>query len=127
VISQKDTIYWNAIREFAAHLRRMPTYGEIMQLVGFRSRNAVFCLIDRLIAAGLVTKDAQGKLIPTQQDGEVPLLGIVEAGWPSPAEEELIDTISLDQYLIDNREATYLLQVKSDSMIEAVSCPVIWF
>ena len=47
------------------------------------------------------------------------LLGTVEAGFPSPAEEELCDTLSLDEYLISNREATYLLRVKGDSMIEA--------
>ena len=94
-----------------------------MELVGFRSRNAVYCLIDRLVAEGLVSKDSQGKLIPTRHNGDVPLLGIVEAGWPSPAEEELLDTMSLDQYLIKNKEATYLLQVKGDSMIDAGILP----
>ena len=47
-----------------------------------------------------------------------PLLGIVEAGFPS-AEEELIDTMSLDEYLIENKEASYILRVKGDSMIDA--------
>jgi repressor LexA len=90
-----------------------------MELVGFRSRQAVFRLIDRLIAEGLVSKDPQGKLIPHAPHDGVPLLGIVEAGFPSPAEEELIDTMSLDDYLIQNKEATYILQVKGDSMIDA--------
>jgi repressor LexA len=90
-----------------------------MELVGFRSRHAVSRLVDRLVAAGLVTKDPQGKLIPCASNGAVPLLGIVEAGFPSPAEEELLDTMSLDDYLIENKEATYLLQVKGDSMIGA--------
>ena len=76
--------------------RRMPSYGEIMELVGFRSRHAVSRLVDRLVAAGLVTKDSQGKRIPHARNGEMPLLSIVEAGFPSPAEEELIDTMSLD-------------------------------
>jgi len=90
-----------------------------MELVGFRSRHAVSRLVDRLVAEGLVTKDPQGKLIPHPCNGEVPLLGIVEAGFPSPAEEELIDTMSLDDYLIKNKEATYLLKVKGDSMLGA--------
>ena len=51
--------------------------------------------------------------------GPTRLLGTVEAGFPSPAEEELCDTLSLDEYLISNREATYLLRVKGDSMIDA--------
>jgi SOS regulatory protein LexA len=90
-----------------------------MELVGFRSRHAVYRLVDRLVAEGLITKDAQGKLIPTKCNGEMPLLGIVAAGFPSPAEEELLDTMSLDAYLIENREATYLLKVTGDSMLDA--------
>jgi repressor LexA len=49
----------------------------------------------------------------------LPLLGLVEAGFPSPAEEELFDTMSFDEYLIDNRDASYILKVKGDSMIDA--------
>ena len=90
-----------------------------MELVGFRSRQAVSRLVDRLVAEGLVTKDAQGKLIPRSPDGGIPILGIVEAGWPSPAEEELIDTLSFDEYLIENKEATYILKVTGDSMLDA--------
>ena len=119
MLSTQDTSYWAAIRGFYSRRRRMPSYGEIMELVGFRSRQAVFRLIDRLIAEGLVSKDPQGKLIPHAPHDGVPLLGIVEAGFPSPAEEELIDTMSLDDYLIQNKEATYILQVKGDSMIDA--------
>jgi repressor LexA len=47
------------------------------------------------------------------------LLGNIWAGWPSPAEEELQDTMTLDEWLINNREATYMLKVKGDSMIDA--------
>ena len=119
VLSLTDATYWAAIRGFSARRRRMPSYGEIMELVGFRSRHAVSRLVDRLVAEGLVTKDPQGKLIPHARNGEVPLLGIVEAGFPSPAEEELIDTMSLDEYLIENKEASYILRVKGDSMIDA--------
>ncbi len=50
---------------------------------------------------------------------ELQLLGIVEAGFPTSAEEELTDTMTLDEYLLDNKEASYLLKVKSDHMEEA--------
>jgi repressor LexA len=90
-----------------------------MELAGFRSRHAVYKLIDRLVADGLVTKDPQGKIILNKLYGDVPVLGMIEAGWPSPAEEELIDTMNLDEYLIQNREASYILKVTGDSMIEA--------
>jgi repressor LexA len=47
------------------------------------------------------------------------VLGTVEAGWPSAAEEELADTLSLEEWLIHNREATFMLKVSGDSMIDA--------
>ena len=48
MLSQTDSIYWVAIRRFATRRRRMPSYGEIMELAGFRSRHAVYKLIGRL-------------------------------------------------------------------------------
>lgn len=51
------------------------------------------------------------------------MLGIVEAGFPTSAAEELIDTMSLDEYLIDKTEATYMLKVTSESMINAGILP----
>lgn len=97
----------------------MPAYAEIMKLVGFKSKNAVHKLVTKLIEAGIVDKDSQGRLIPNKLFGEVPVLGLVEAGFPTAAEEELVDTMSLDEYLIPNKESMYMLEVKGDSMIEA--------
>lgn len=101
----------------------MPTYREIMSLLGFKSKNAVFRIIKKMIEAGLVAKDSAGKLVPKRLFGGVKVLGTVEAGFPSPAEEELTDTMSLDDYLIKNKEATFMLKIKGDSMIEAGIMP----
>ncbi len=54
---------------------------------------------------------------------EIRVLGTVEAGFPTAAEEELADTMSLDDFLIKNREKTFMLKVKGDSMIEAGIMP----
>jgi SOS-response transcriptional repressor LexA len=45
--------------------------------------------------------------------------GVIEAGFPSPAEEELSDTLTLDDWLMENREATIMLKAPNDSMIGA--------
>ena len=47
---------------------------------------------------------------------QIKLLGIVEAGFPTPGEENLLDVVTLDDFLIDNREASFMLKVKGDSM-----------
>jgi len=111
--------YKNKIISFYRSNKRMPSYAEIMRLVGFKSKNAVYKLVNRLIAEGAVLKDKTGRLIPSRMFGEVPLLGLVEAGFPSVAEETPLDSLSLDEYLIEKKEKTYLLEVKGDSMIDA--------
>jgi len=97
----------------------MPSYAEIMDLVGFKSKNAVSKLVHKLIDAGVLEKDAQGKIIPAIAAGEIPLLGLVEAGIPTTADEQALDTLSIEEYLIPKKEKTFILEVKGDSMIEA--------
>jgi len=98
--------------------KRMPGYNEMMLMLEFKSKNAVFKLIEKMVDDGTVSKDSRGKIIPNRLVGEVPLLGLVEAGFPSVAEEAELDTISLDTYMIKNKESSYILEVKGDSMIE---------
>ena len=97
----------------------MPGYKEIMEITGFKSKNAVFKLINNLVEAGIVSKDPQGKIIPSRSLDEIPMLGLVEAGFPSSVDEEMTDTISIDNYLIENKESSYMLEVKGESMIDA--------
>ena len=101
----------------------MPSYSELTAVVGFRSTNAAYKLATRLIDQGWLEKDAAGKLLPGPLFHRVPVLGTVTAGFPSPAEEELADTMSLDEYLITNKEATYILKVNGESMIGAGILP----
>ncbi len=107
------------ILSFHREHKRMPSYSEIMELVGYKSKNAVSKLVHKLIDAGVLDKDAQGKLIPSLAAGEVPLLGLVEAGIPDTADSEVLDTLSIEEYLIPKKEKTFILEVKGDSMIEA--------
>lgn len=46
-------------------------------------------------------------------------LGLVEAGFPTAAEEDKGNFITLDELIIQNRNASYLLTVKGDSMCDA--------
>ncbi len=109
----------NAIMQFYRRHKRLPSYREMLPLTGFKSTNAVFRLVEKYIAAGWLHRDSAGKLSPGRRFLGVPLLGSVAAGWPSPAEEELVDTMTLDEWLIGNRQATFMLKVSGDSMIDA--------
>jgi SOS regulatory protein LexA len=101
----------------------MPSSREISAVVGFRSKHAAYQLVTRFLEHGLLEKDAAGTLVPGPHFHAVPVLGTVTAGFPSPAEEELADTMSLDEYLITNKEATYILKVNGESMMGAGILP----
>ncbi len=108
------------LRGFYKHERRLPGYTEMMALFGYRSKNAVFGLLQRLQEYGYLEKNSHGKLAVTDKlIGTIKLLGSVQAGFPSPAEEELVDTLSLDELLVKRPEATFMLTVSGDSMIDA--------
>jgi repressor LexA len=111
------------IVSFYHEQKRMPSYREIMHLVKFRSKDSVFKLVNRLLDHGRLKKDKTGHLLPTRYFQESPWFGTVVAGYPNPAEEELLDVVSLEEYLIRNKEATYMLRVQGDSMIEAGILP----
>ncbi|MDQ3089556.1 MAG: translesion error-prone DNA polymerase V autoproteolytic subunit [bacterium] len=106
------------IADFYGSHHRMPTYSELAKLLGYKTKSAVYYFVQKLIDEGVLTKDKTGKLIPKNL-GELKVLGLVEAGFPSGATELIMDTMSLDEYLVENKEATYILKVKGDSMINA--------
>lgn len=110
--------YKNKIISFYRNKKRMPSYSEIMSLVGFKSKNAVYKLINKLVDEGVVSKDSSGKLTPNRTFNEVPLLGLVEAGFPTATDEQSGDTLCLEDYLIKDKDSSYLLEVKGDSMID---------
>jgi repressor LexA len=99
--------------------KRMPTYTEMMKLFGFKSKNAVAQVVNKLIEAGLVAKDHLGRLVPEAAFNDTPMLGLVKAGFPSPTEDILETRINIDDFLIQKKESTYILEVDGDSMIDA--------
>ncbi|PWB38309.1 MAG: repressor LexA [Parcubacteria group bacterium] len=115
--------YKNKLIKFYKSHRRLPSYSEMMSLFNYHSKNSVFRLVQKLIADGFIIKDSSGHLIPRHLFGQVKVLGQVEAGFPSPSEEELSDTMSIDEYLIANKEATFMLKVSGDSMKDAGIMP----
>lgn len=117
--SNKDKKLRSRIRDIVRFRResgRMPSFSELGEITGLRSKNAVSKLVGKLEKLKVLERDSKGKLIPVSIANPVKVLGTVEAGFPSPAEEELVDTLSLDDFLIQNREATFLLKVSGDSM-----------
>jgi len=96
---------------------------ELMAITGLRSNHAVCTHVERLVDPAFCASEAMHRLLPGPRGAHLLVLGTVSAGFPSPADEELTDTMSLDEYLISNKEATYILKVNGNSMIDAGILP----
>lgn len=108
------------ILEFYETHRRMPTYSEMAILCNLKSKSSAYEMASRLIREGVLAKDKKtGTLVPRKNYRELPFVGLVQAGFPSPTEDVLSDTMSLDDYLVEHRERTYLMRATGDSMINA--------
>lgn len=106
-----------AIGSFQRQYRRMPSYAEMLPVLGVRSKSVVHFWVNKLLEKGLLEKDEQGYLRPVCRTFGIPVVGEVAAGVPSPAEEEIRDIISFDEYLVTRPESSFVLQVSGDSMI----------
>jgi len=106
--------YLKQIQKFYKKNRRMPSYSEMLTLFNLSSKNAIHKIVNNLIEQNYLEK-LNNKLSPTNFFFQVPLLGNIKAGFPTGAEEEL-NFLSLDEYLIDKPNSSFLLKVSGDSM-----------
>ena len=110
--------YKEKILNFHRTNKRMPSISEVMKICGFSSRSSAFYQIEKLIKDGVIEKDSKGKILPKNLH-ELRLVGNIKAGFASPAEDELTDTISIGEYLIGHKESSFILKVDGDSMVDA--------
>ncbi|MFH1867162.1 MAG: transcriptional repressor LexA [Patescibacteria group bacterium] len=114
-----NNLYLEKLQKFYGQNQRMPSYTEIANFCKFKSKFAAQRLAQKWFSFGWAKKDYLGKLLPGKRLLPLKLLGTIQAGFPSPAEEEMVDTLSLDDWLIRNKEASFMLKVTGDSMIDA--------
>lgn len=103
---------------------RKPKFGEPTALVRV-PESAKPIVVDFL--AGLAQRRQEPKwpahLKPVQlaenpTSFKVPMFGhTIRAGFPSPADDYVADTLDLNDYLMPRKEASFLLKAKGDSMI----------
>lgn len=103
------------IKKFFRKYRRLPSYSEMLKLFGFSSKNAVFKIVQKWIEDGFIKKESGGKLAPTSKFFSLPLLGNIKAGFPILAEENK-SYLTLDDYLIESPQSSFLLKVSGDSL-----------
>ncbi len=106
------------ISTFFIENKRMPTFEEMKNLFGVSSKNTVAYRVKKLIEGGILEKS--GNKLSLVQIGSVMRLGTVQAGFPTAAEEDVSsELLSLDDFLIERKSATYMLEVRGESMKDA--------
>jgi repressor LexA len=110
---------------------RMPSYNELTDIFGVSSKDTVSRIVSTLVSLGFITQDSNGRLLPIidkfksqnfkpkKHYSVLRMLGLVEAGFPSFVDVEDTETISLDDWIVADKTATFMLKVKGESMIDA--------
>lgn len=125
---QRTTL--NYIREFQRKRGYSPSLSDLALAFGVRSKNAVAKVVGALVREGYLEKDPKGRIkILEYGEGKeegsaalaLPLFGPIAAGFAAPAEEQVEELLTLDDYIAPgkSRSSMFLLRVKGDSMIDA--------
>jgi SOS regulatory protein LexA len=116
----------NYIREFQRKRGYTPSLSDLALAFGVRSKNAIAKVVGALVREGHLEKDPKGRIKIVDQEQEavmssmrLPLFGPIAAGFAAPAEEQAEELVTLDDYLVRDKESTFLLRVRGDSMIDA--------
>lgn len=109
----------NRIRAFYRQEKIMPTYDEICLLFSFKSKNAAFKLVNKLVEDNFIEKMDKGRLKPGPHLLGLPLFNSVQAGMPTAEQETLMDHVDLNDMLVSKPEKTCLINVRGDSMVDA--------
>ena len=115
IICMKDR---EKISIFFNENKRMPTYEEMKELFDVASKNTVAYRVNKLLEEGFLFKE--GSRLSLAETGSVMRLGTVQAGFPTATEEDITsELVSLDDFLIERKRSTYMLEVMGESMMDA--------
>lgn len=136
-LSERQQRIYEFITRFTRDKGRPPTIREIGGHVGISSTSVVNYNLNILVREGLIQRErevsrglrvvgAQAKSLAGEIGFlQIPLLGKIAAGRPIPVPEAGLapydgETLSLTRDLIQEQEGLFALQVKGDSMIDAL-------
>lgn len=110
------------IRDYLNKNQNMPTVREIAKAIGVSSTSTVAYYLKKLENKGLISiegkKSRNIKLNETTSlKKQIPILGLIRAGIPTYAEENIEGYLNVDEFLF--KKGDFLLRVKGDSMKDA--------
>jgi repressor LexA len=121
-LTRRQQEIYQILRDHADYFEHPPSYDELCQLLGLKSRGSLHKHIQALVQAGLVEPVSglqRGIRLVEQEQTEtgIPLVGIIAAGRPLEAVGQTELMRVPDELL--GKGPCYVLQVSGDSMIDA--------
>lgn len=117
-MASTDTEHLAKLRTYWKHHRSFPSMLKLCEVVGLQSTSSVFGMVSRLAEAGYIQR-VDGRIAPTKRFFERQVVGRVRAGQPEPAMEDDFEVLTIDDFLVDDPNRTFLARVKGDSMKDA--------
>ncbi|MBP9690935.1 repressor LexA [Candidatus Woesebacteria bacterium] len=103
------------LKKFYRKNRRLPSYSEMLKIFSVASKRTIYEYVQQLIDEGFIKK-INNKLAPTRMFFALPVLGMIQAGFPILAQQSR-SYLTLDEYFIEKPDNSFLLKVRGDSMI----------
>ena len=110
----------NLIKSHIQDLGFPPTRADIAKSLGFKSPNAAeqhLRAIEKKGFISILSGASRGIILNDTANDDIPIIGLVAAGGPILAEENIEKTIHRSNNLLSN-EIDYYLRVKGDSMVD---------
>ena len=110
----------NLIKAHILDLGFPPTREDIARSLGFKSPNAAEQHLRAIEKKGFIkilSGASRGIVLNDNESDQIPVIGLVAAGGPILAEENVEKTISRSNNLLSN-DIDYYLRVKGDSMVD---------
>jgi repressor LexA len=114
-----DPAYLAKLQDHYAQHRVLPPYAAMGRLLGLRSKSSVAALVLRFKGQRFLESAPDRRLRPGPRFFERAFAESVRAGFPSPADDALHDSLSIDEYLVEHPSRTVLIKVTGDSMSDA--------
>lgn len=130
-LTKKKKQILDFIQGFHTNKGYFPTLEEIRKQFKLSSLSTVHQHLSELEEMGMLERNygqARNMKVsaPTTQESylegasaELPVAGLITAGYPIEAVEDRTETLTVPRHMIDNKNA-YVLKVKGDSMIESL-------
>ena len=110
----------NLIKSHILDLGIPPTRADISRSLGFKSPNAAEQHLRAIEKKGFIkilSGASRGIILNDSEDDQIPVIGLVAAGGPILAEENIEKTIPRSNNLLSS-DIDYYLRVKGDSMVD---------